>query len=146
MKSEHEEQELTLTLPWPPSVNEYWKPNGRGGVRVAAAGKQYQADVAALLTGARVRGFGGKARLSVDVALYPPDRRQRDVDNTWKALLDSMEKRKGFAGIYDNDAQIDATSNLRCAPEKPGRVVVRVAVMTSRRHERGFTLVQGWNL
>ncbi len=141
MRSEHEPRPLILALPWPPSINDYWLRNKGGGVRVGEKGRQYRNDVAALLVG--VRGFGDKARLSVDVELYPPDRRKRDVDNTWKALLDSLKSRKGFVGIYGDDGQIDATSNLRVGVERPGRALVRVAVLTESRAATGRALAMG---
>ena len=40
--------------------------------------------------------------VSVEIDLYPPDRRRRDIDNPLKCLLDSMT----HAGVYEDDSQI----------------------------------------
>jgi crossover junction endodeoxyribonuclease RusA len=39
----------------------------------------------------------------MEVYLYPPDKRKRDVDNVLKPLLDALE----HANVYENDSQID---------------------------------------
>jgi len=45
----------------------------------------------------------------VHVALFPPDKRKRDVDNVLKALLDACE----HAGCYESDSQIDELHIVR---------------------------------
>ena len=40
--------------------------------------------------------------LAVDVEVFPPDNRRRDLDNCLKSLLDALEK----AGAYHDDSQI----------------------------------------
>ena len=90
---------VSLQLPWPPSVNRYWR-HVNGRVLISREGRAYRKVVAAACHG--VRGLGG-ARLGVDVVLQPPDRRRRDIDNVLKSLLDALE----HAGVYDDDGQID---------------------------------------
>ena len=50
-----------------------------------------------------------EGRLAVHIALFPPDRRKRDVDNVLKSLLDACE----HAGCYENDSQIDELHVIR---------------------------------
>lgn len=50
-----------------------------------------------------------EGRLAVHVALFPPDKRKRDVDNVLKALLDACE----HAGCYESDSQIDELHIVR---------------------------------
>lgn len=51
-----------------------------------------------------------EGRLAVHVALFPPDRRKRDVDNVLKSLLDACE----HAGCFiDGDHQVDELHIIR---------------------------------
>ena len=80
---------IILTLPFPPSVNGYWR-NINGRTLISAKGRAYKKAVARLVqwnhAANKLQG-----RLVVLVALHPPDRRKRDIDNSMKALLDSMQ-------------------------------------------------------
>ena len=62
----------------------------------------------------------GKARLEMQVTLYPTDRRKQDIDNRIKALWDALAD----AGVFDNDEQIDVLMVLRGAIKKGGGCVV----------------------
>lgn len=87
---------LNVTLPYPPTVNHYW---GRKGNRyyIKAAGKAYRLDVQAIALEHRLRAPDG--HLAIEVHAYPPDKRARDLDNLWKALLDSLV----HAGVIRSD-------------------------------------------
>lgn len=88
-----------LKLPFPPSVNTYWRHVGKR-VLVSKKGRQYQETVSSLLNRKNIKSHDGE--LIVDIRLIPPDRRRRDVDNSLKALLDAMQ----IGGAYHDDAQI----------------------------------------
>ncbi len=105
-------------LPWPPSVNRYWR-HAQGRTFISKDGKQYRQDVAKLLCG--VFTAPTLARLKFEVVAYPPDKRKRDLDNVFKALLDACE-----GVVYEDDSQIDRLSIERGPPEKPGKVVCMV--------------------
>jgi Holliday junction resolvase RusA-like endonuclease len=98
-----------LDLPFPPSVNTYWRHVG-SRVLVSKKGRQYQAEVSSLLNRKRVKTLDGD--LIVDIRLVPPDRRRRDVDNSLKALLDAMQ----FGGAYHDDSQIVRLTVEKVAP------------------------------
>ncbi len=111
----------SLTLPWPPSVNRYWRHN-RGRTHISKEGRDYRVAVADAVVSQRVPSFG-VARVGVRLTCIPPDRRRRDLDNLTKGLLDALED----AGVFDDDSQIDEINLLRSQPpEKPGRVEVEV--------------------
>jgi crossover junction endodeoxyribonuclease RusA len=46
----------------------------------------------------------------MELRLYPPDTRTRDLDNPLKLLWDSLT----YAGVYGDDSQIDAYHVYRC--------------------------------
>lgn len=111
---------IELSLPYPPSVNHYWR---RAGTRtiVSAEGRRFRAAVARTLVTRRIRPFEG--RVAVRVVVHPPDRRRRDLDNVLKALLDALAQP---GGAYRDDAQIDGLEVLRGNVVKGGLVVVTV--------------------
>lgn len=98
--TEHEEQ-VALTLPWPPSTNHTWR-KGRGRVFVSTKTKTFRMAVASIVMASRMaRPITGA--LEVRVTLCPPDMRRRDEDNfAGKALFDAMTR----AGVWLDDSQI----------------------------------------
>lgn len=108
---------IQLLLPWPPSVNNYW--HARGNTRyISKAGREFREAVAEECAEQGIVGLEG--RLAVHVALFPPDKRKRDVDNVLKALLDACE----HAGCYESDSQIDELHVVRQATEKGGSCTI----------------------
>ena len=114
---------VTLVLPWPPSVNHYWR-CVRGRFYIGAEGKAYRVTVARLWREARHPGFG-TARLGLSIYASPPDRRERDLDNLLKAPLDALAK----CGAYQKDSQIDRLSVAR-RPVRPGNGGIVVELRT----------------
>lgn len=115
---------VNLTLPYPPSVNSYWrttsvKPRQFGAgmktanrspirVYISEKGQEFRAAVIreVMMQGAAKHYTG---RLSVSIVLHQGDRRARDIDNVLKALLDSLS----HAGVYNDDSQIDEIKIVR---------------------------------
>jgi crossover junction endodeoxyribonuclease RusA len=111
---------IELILPWPPTVNHYWK-LGRGHLYLGEEGKRYKAIVTGVVHCAGVRPFTGD--VSLEIEAYPPDRRVRDIDNVLKAIFDSC----GKAGLYADDSQVKHVEAWMREPFPRGRVIVRVA-------------------
>ena len=110
---------LTLELPYPPSVNHYWR---RVGARtlISREGRRYRSHVASVLALRRIRPIPGS--LDVRITVHPPDRRRRDLDNAMKALLDALE----HGGAYGDDFQIDHLDIWRGEVVPDGKVTVRI--------------------
>lgn len=110
---------IELELPFPPSVNHYYR---RVGPRtlISREGRRFREKVCALLAVAGVRPLTGTLRVEIDV--YPPDRRRRDLDNLQKGLLDALE----HGGAYRDDSQIVKLAITKCECARGGRTVVRL--------------------
>lgn len=116
---------IRLELPWPPSLNHYYR---RVGARtlISRAGRLYRATVVRQLRQEHSSPLLG--RLHVSIQAYPPDRRRRDLDNAQKALLDALQ----HAGIYADDSQIDHLDIARCERVTGGRM--EVTIRTAEAH------------
>ncbi|KMK50922.1 endodeoxyribonuclease RusA [[Actinobacillus] muris] len=110
--------EVILELPYPPTVNHYWKHTRSGIHYVTAKGKAFQQAVCLLVKNAKQ--FKGKVALVVDI--YPPDKRKRDIDNVFKALFDGLVK----SGVIADDSLIDKLTAEKFDAVKGGKVVVRI--------------------
>ena len=109
---------LSIGLPFPPSVNHYYRRAGHT-IHISAQGKRYRETVGALLIGES--GFTSE-RLNMHIAVWVPDKRKRDVHNYHKGLIDALQ----HAGMYDDDEQIDKLTIERMGIRKGGAVIVSI--------------------
>ena len=96
---------LRLRLPWPPSVNHYWRIvtiSGHGSIALTKHGRQYRAAVQAVAIPAMRSRDEFSGRLAVRITATFPDNRNRDLDNVLKAVLDAL----AHSGVYRDDSQI----------------------------------------
>ena len=98
---------MKLTLPFPPSVNTYWRAPNRGPLKgrhlISAAGRTFQsAACAAILDQLRRLPKPSTEPATVEILLFPPDARRRDIDNYNKALFDALT----HAGVWEDDSQV----------------------------------------
>lgn len=114
---------MTLELPWPPSVNTYWRRAGHR-MHISHQGREYRGNVAAACAMQATDRLGA-ARVRLTITAHPPDRRRRDLDNLNKAVLDALV----FARVFDDDSQVDDLRIARGEPVKEGRLSVTVEVM-----------------
>ena len=117
---------IEFTLPWPPSVNHYWR-NFRGRMVIGERGRAYRRDAIASIRQQRIPADGVGGPLSVRVHAFPPDRRRRDLDNLQKALLDAVVA----AGVIEDDSNIDELQVVRGKVQSGGMVWVRIQPYTS---------------
>ncbi len=110
---------LTLELPFPPSLNHYYRHLGHVTL-ISRRGRAYREAVVALLAAQGIKPLGGP--LDVAVELFPPDRRKRDADNFHKCLSDALQ----HAGVFQDDSQVVRLEIWKRDPVKGGKVVVRL--------------------
>jgi len=125
---------IEITIPdIPPSVNSYWKTarNRNTGRPTRYLSKQAKAWKELVHKVCRRNIL--KGRLQMDVIVYLPDNKRRDVDNYGKSICDSFE------GIfYEDDKQIWDLRIRKDLNGKP-RTVVRIKKITdqTRQDEAG---------
>ena len=91
-----------LYLPFPPTVNNYYKKAAHGGKYISNKGRKFRDDVIDTVK-EQMPGVYLDYRLLVEIVLFPPDKRQRDVDNYNKSLLDALT----HSGVWEDDSIID---------------------------------------
>lgn len=123
---------IELELPYPPSVNHYWR---RVGARtlISRGGRAFRQAVCSILAAHGIRPLAGPLEMVIDV--YPPDRRRRDLDNLQKALLDAL----AHGGAYHDDSQIDRLTVQRRGVAPDGMVRVRLRPLGAQEQDRGLT-------
>lgn len=110
---------IEFHLPYPPSVNHYWR---RVGARtlISRGGRAFRQSVCSLLAQRGTQPLSGP--LAVEVTVHPPDRRRRDIDNVCKSLLDAL----AHGGAYHDDHQIARLTIERGDPIVGGQTIVRI--------------------
>lgn len=119
-----EREVVELTLPFPPSVNHYWRRLGNRYF-ISEDGQSFRAAVGNIVLAESLtnglRPF--QCHVEMEVDLHPPDNRRRDVDNFGgKAIGDSLK----HAGLYLDDSQIKKLTVEMREVVKGGKAVVRI--------------------
>lgn len=113
-----------VILPWPPSVNSYWR-TVAGRMITSKAGREYRAAVCAQVEEQKTEQFASKD-IAVEIEAFRPDKRRRDLDNLLKAVLDAL----CYAGVYDDDSQIQKLT-ICWGPHIGGYLKVRIRAWSS---------------
>jgi Holliday junction resolvase RusA-like endonuclease len=71
------------------------------------------------------RHWNGALRFALDVKVYMPDRRKRDLDNCFKSISDALNKL-----LYNDDEQLDELHVFRYLDIAHPRVVVSITSLT----------------
>jgi crossover junction endodeoxyribonuclease RusA len=111
---------MEFELPYPPSVNHYYRHVGPR-VLISKAGRKYREAVISQLRSCGIKPLDGGIELFLEA--YPPDRRRRDLDNLLKCVLDSLQ----HAGAYHDDSQIMKITAEKHQPMPPnGMLYIRI--------------------
>ena len=116
---------IILTLPFPPSVNTYYR-RGAHSTYMSKAGREYKTKVADYLSETNTPKLG-TARIYMEIVLWPPTKRKWDLDNRLKSLIDSISGPS--VGIFNDDEQIDHINVYRGSGTRSGgqaRVMIEV--------------------
>jgi crossover junction endodeoxyribonuclease RusA len=109
---------MKITLPWPPTVNTYYSVV-KGRKILSKKGREYRLAVLRALIITRFPvGEPLHGDLDIEMYLFPPDARKRDIDNYLKAPLDALTK----AGLWGDDSQIKRLDIKMESKDKFGRV------------------------
>lgn len=118
----------TFTIPFPPSVNTYWRHPSTGKLAgrtlISEAGRRYRDAIMAQAVAENWPEFDEEARLKVEIEAWMPDRRRRDLDNVLKAALDSMT----YTGLWPDDSHIDELRITR-VPTIGGMLKIKVEAL-----------------
>ncbi len=108
-----------LTLPFPPSINNYYGRRVGVGVYVKKHVKDYK-DLVFYTVKPKVKVFYGEHLIKLSVNIFPPDNRTHDMDNLFKCLFDVIQ----MLGIIDNDKQIRELFVKYSPPVKEGKLEI----------------------
>jgi crossover junction endodeoxyribonuclease RusA len=123
--------EITIKLPWPPSINSMYQQGIIGGVHKKArasmflskVGKEYRLQAQIAIAEQRVPRGALHGRLMVSAIAYPPDARIRDLDNLWKSALDVLKHNQVIA----DDGHIDDLHVRRAHQVKDGSFAITIS-------------------
>jgi len=123
---------VRLDLPYPPSVNTYWRANGQRRY-ISPAGVKFTEEVSLIVKNKKPKTFGDK-QVAISVMIHPRSKRKFDLDNTLKAILDALMK----AGMYDDDSQIEYIEIARGENIDGGKAVVYLYDYIGEEHGSGL--------
>lgn len=115
---------MTLKLPWPPSLNSYWRRAGHR-MHLSHHGRAYRGAVLAACTEQAAPRLGD-ARIRLTITAHPPDARRRDLDNLTKGVLDSLK----YANVYTDDSQVDDLRITRGDTRPGGQLTLHIEAIT----------------
>lgn len=113
-------KEYQFVLPYPPSVNTYWRRRG-SQYYISKQGQQYRRDVQRILHILNLDIFT-TSRLRIKITADVPDKRRRDLDNILKSLLDALV----HGGFAEDDEQFDDIRVIRGEQISGGRVGIKI--------------------
>lgn len=119
---------VRLELPYPPTVNTYWRANGNRRY-ISKAGVEFTQEVSLVVKMQKPKPFGDK-QVAISVMIHPRSKRKFDLDNTLKAILDALMK----AGMYDDDSQIEYIEIARGEAVDGGKAVVHLYDYIGEEH------------
>ena len=121
---------IQFVIPYPPTVNHFYQ---RSGKRVFRS-KEYRdfiGRVGWIWTASAPGNWKTDGRFSVNLEVFPPDYRKRDLDNIVKATFDALTQ----SCAWRDDSQVEALHVRRRSPDKENP---RVVVVIIRGVPKGF--------
>lgn len=111
---------LEICLPYPPSVNHYWKHTRQGRHYISKAGRAFKSIATEICQ--QFVPFEGPVEIKIEI--YFPDNRPRDLDNLPKGIFDSLV---GAGLIKDDNRKIIRKYSIEeKGVIKNGRTILRI--------------------
>jgi Holliday junction resolvase RusA-like endonuclease len=107
---------IKLTLPFATSAN-HSHHYGSGRKFLSKKTKDFRQQVQDIVVDAKAK-IHGTPRLAIFYAVYPPDKRRRDLGNYEKQTTDALMA----AGVFEDDSQIDFIWMVRKEVVKGGMI------------------------
>lgn len=108
---------------YPPSTNKLYKRNKNGSIRLSPNHEMFRNMV---FINSRSKEKVTKYPVEVEILLYAPDNRKRDIDNVNKVVLDSLVN----AGVLDDDSNKFINSlrvaNIGFLCDGVGKTILRI--------------------
>lgn len=118
LRGMHLTKRITLTLPYPPSANRYWRQGKNGRVYVSPEAESYKNEVFWLCVKQSLHPFDGDVKLTLD--FYRP-RKSGDLSNRIKVLEDALQN-----NAYHDDKQVVEIHARRFDDKRRPRVEVEI--------------------
>lgn len=115
-------------MPWPPSVNGYWKPVKTPKMAILTMSKQgkgYREDAIAHLRDLGLKDLNITQPVSVALRLHPPKNFIYDIDNYCKGLFDSLT----HGNFWKDDTLVQEMYVVKGEKATPGRIELTVEVL-----------------
>jgi len=115
---------MIISLPFPPSINHYWKHRVAGKkaiIYLSTEGVAFRSFASGMIDA----GAAISDRVAVTIDLYPPNKRKFDIDNRVKAVLDALT----HAGVWLDDEQVDQLIVNRCGIMAGGCCIVSIEIL-----------------
>lgn len=118
---------FTFELPWPPSVNGYWR-TFRSRQIISSRGREYRKICIDILGGVDCT-FAGPLRVEIDY--HPPTLRKYDIDNFCKGVFDGIT----HAGLWEDDELVYILTLQKKEKIAGGKAIVRIAPLSITEKE-----------
>ena len=107
----------TAILPWPVSVNSLYRAKGKK-IYITAKGKAFKKACGIIFAG--IKMVYETERVWLDIEVYPPDNRRRDISNLIKIVEDALP-------WFKDDSQVDKINIIRCEKDhrKKGYIIIK---------------------
>ena len=126
MRREKATEALNIILPWPPSVNAYWRVYHRRLI-VSKAGRAYRESIKQLAKSNNWPNFGS-SDVRVSAVACPRDQGRYDIDNLRKAVYDALT----YAGVWRDDSQV-VYDNMAKSEPGLGALFIEITMAKSSR-------------
>jgi crossover junction endodeoxyribonuclease RusA len=125
---------ITITLPWPPSANTYWRTTQHGRMYPSKKAKDYIQTVRSIIQNLMFQPFHpGQELIAEYRVVYPADKRsaRRDLGNCEKVLSDALQA----AGLIPDDNQLHRIVLERLPVDGDGRVEITLKTLQNPHSE-----------